>query len=72
MQVIRFLLALLPHRGPDDKQEDDNVLEHLNVQLSAPLHGIEANTVADDHKGVHTDDVDPHETFLKVSIVFRL
>ena len=37
-EVIGFLLLLLPEAAPDHAKEDQDVLNHLNVELRAPIH----------------------------------
>ena len=63
-------LLLLDPR-PDQDQEDEYVLNHLNVELGAPVHVKEPDKVHQDHGGVR-GNVHPKEPFLQISIDFRI
>lgn len=69
-KVICFLAFLLPQVGPDDHEEDQDVLDHLDVKLSTPVKVVEPVAIEHDDDGVDTEDVNPHETLLQVAVDF--
>ena len=67
-QVVFLLHPLLPETGPDQNSEDEDILDHLDVQLCSPVHTHKAKDANEDHQGVHRDQADNKEAFLQVPI----
>ena len=64
-QVVSLTLALLPQAGPDEHREDDDVLEDLNVELSAPVHIEKTDQIDYQDYRVTANHVDLQELFLE-------
>ena len=67
-QVLFGELALLPETGPDQADKNDEVLQHLDVQLCAPVQVVQSVTVDDNEEGVHKEHLDVEEASLEVTI----
>ena len=63
-EIFGLLLLLLPEAAPDHTKEDQDVLNHLNVELRAPVHVEEPVNVEYYDQRVACQDVDPQEAFL--------
>ena len=64
-QVVSLTLALLPQASPDEHREDDDVLEDLNIELSAPVHIEKTDQIDYQDYRVTANHVDLQELFLE-------